>query len=133
MENVDNQETTGLIANEVHALEQSTTQTIPPVLKVLILDEKGSSDDEIDLLVDNNNILDEPEVDISAFISVVSQDVKRDPNTIPIPESFGNEDDESDAIDIEVFDIVGVEGEKRKQLLKDIKKLTPAVRKEVNE
>ncbi|KAL4579036.1 hypothetical protein LXL04_015171 [Taraxacum kok-saghyz] len=41
-----------------------------------------------DLLYDKNNILDEAEVDMTNFISVLDHEVERDPNTIPIPDSF---------------------------------------------
>lgn len=74
-------------------------------------------DDEEDLLIDENNIFDEPYIDMFEFISVVDQDMVRDPNSIPIEEPHMNMDDELLVIDTEVFDTVGEESEERRKLL----------------
>ncbi|KAL4564882.1 hypothetical protein LXL04_028957 [Taraxacum kok-saghyz] len=71
-----------------------------------------------DLLYDKNNIVDEPDVDMSKFISVLDHVVERDPNTIPILDSFENlhvDDDELNVIDTQVLDFVVVEGDKMAQ------------------
>ena len=78
-----------------------------------------------DLLYDKNNIVDEPDVDMSNFISVLDHVVERDPNSIPIPDSFENlhvDDDELNVIDTQVLDSVVVEGDKRKEMLKILAK-----------
>ncbi|KAL4574842.1 hypothetical protein LXL04_021681 [Taraxacum kok-saghyz] len=63
--------------------------------------DDNESEDGNSLLYDKNNVLDEPEVDMSNFISVLDHEVERDPNTIPIPDSFENfnSEDELDVID----------------------------------
>ncbi|KAL4587996.1 hypothetical protein LXL04_000874 [Taraxacum kok-saghyz] len=78
-----------------------------------------------DLLYDKNNIVDEPDVDMSNFISVLDHVVERDPNTIRIPDSFENlhvDDDELNVIDTQVLDSIVVEGDKRKEMLKILAK-----------
>ncbi|KAL4562872.1 hypothetical protein LXL04_026903 [Taraxacum kok-saghyz] len=78
-----------------------------------------------DLLYDKNNIVDEPDVDMSNFISVLDHVVERDPNTIPIPDSFENlhvDDDELNVIDTQVLDSIVVEGDKRKEMLQILAK-----------
>ncbi|KAL4582043.1 hypothetical protein LXL04_006580 [Taraxacum kok-saghyz] len=77
-----------------------------------------------DLLYDKNNILDEPEVDMSNFISVLDHEVERDPNTLPIADSFENfnDDDQLDVIDTQVLDSIVVVGDKRMEILKNLAK-----------
>ncbi|KAL4558870.1 hypothetical protein LXL04_037074 [Taraxacum kok-saghyz] len=78
-----------------------------------------------DLLYDKNNIVDEPDVDMSNFISVLDHVVERDPNTIPIPDSFENlhvDDDELNVIDTQVLDSIVVERDKRKEMLQILAK-----------
>ncbi|KAL4570929.1 hypothetical protein LXL04_026594 [Taraxacum kok-saghyz] len=78
-----------------------------------------------DLLYDKNNIVDEPDVDMSNFISVLDHVVERVPNTIPIPDSFENlhvDDDELNIIDTQVLDSIVVEGDKRKEMLQILAK-----------
>ncbi|KAL4563049.1 hypothetical protein LXL04_027080 [Taraxacum kok-saghyz] len=77
-----------------------------------------------DLLYDKNNILDEPEVDMSNFISVLDHEVERDPYAIPIADSFENfnDDDQLDVIDTQVLDSIVVVGDKRKEMLKNLAK-----------
>ncbi|KAL4592076.1 hypothetical protein LXL04_005057 [Taraxacum kok-saghyz] len=82
--------------------------------------DDNESEDGNDLLYAKNNILDEPEVDMSNFISVLDYEVERDPNIISIPNSFY--DDELDVIDTQVLDFIVAVGDKKQELLKNLAK-----------
>ncbi|CAI9272788.1 unnamed protein product [Lactuca saligna] len=88
-----------------------------------IIDGSNTNNEESsDLLYDENNILNEPEVDMTDFISVFDQEVDRDPSTIPILDSFDNGEDELNVIDTQVLDSGIVAGDKRKEMLKNLAK-----------
>lgn len=56
------------------------------------------------------------------FIRVFDHKVDRDPSTIQIPYSFGSDEDELNVIDTQVLDLGIVEGDKRKEMLKNLAK-----------
>ncbi|KAL4563474.1 hypothetical protein LXL04_027517 [Taraxacum kok-saghyz] len=84
--------------------------------------DDNESEDGNSLLYDKNNVLDEPEVDMSNFISVLDHEVERDPNTIPIPDSFENfnSEDELDVIDTQVLDAIGTRGRNCRKILQNL-------------